>query len=285
LLSYRKEVPIEGLRLSARCPLHGATVYTDVVPVEKELPAAREIYWTCEHALDQLLTTIRGERNIDAQALVAAMRGMVGSMQRSPGAILLLNAVRRKDSHELARPMDTSILMVAFGRYLQYPDSRLEVLGLAGMLLDVGMTMLPESIVQAADADDVVDDALVESHVRHSVELIRSAHGLPQRVDEVVVAHHERQDGEGYPYGLARDQISADGAIAAIVDSYSKLTSPRPHAGQMSVACALPLLYEQRGSALHEGLTEQFVDCIREIQRTLPRDQLQVGAEELRVRG
>jgi HD-GYP domain-containing protein (c-di-GMP phosphodiesterase class II) len=186
---------------------------------------------------------------------------MVGSIQRSPGAVLLLNAVRSKGSYELARAMDTSILMVAFGRYLQYPAARLEVLGLAGSLLDVGTTVLPEPTADA-ESDDFMNDLVAESHVLHSVELIRAARGLPERVDEVVIEHHERQDGEGYPYGLSTDQISADGAIAAIVDTFCRLTSPRAQGGQLSASRALSLLHRQRGSALHAELVEQFIQCI-----------------------
>lgn len=246
---------------STTLPQHGSTVYTDAVPVEKELPAAREIYRTCEHELSQLLTTMRAEGDIDAESLAGAVSSMVGSIQRSPGAILLLNAVRSKGSYELARAMDTSILMVAFGRFLQYPAARLEVLGLAGSLLDVGTTLLPEPRAGGGE-EDGLDDAVAESHVLHSVELIRAARGLPPRVDEVVIEHHERQDGEGYPYGLTTDQISTDGAIAAIVDSFSRLTSLRARGGQLSASRALSLLYKQRGSALHAALVEQFIQCI-----------------------
>lgn len=241
-------------------PLHGSTLYTDVVPVEKELPAARDIYRACECALDDLLAKISREGDLDAQALSSAMSAVVASIQRSPGALLLLSAVRREDSYGLARAMDTAILMVAFGRFLQYPAPRLAVLGLAGVLLDVGMTMLPHAVVHALGADEVVDDGLIETHVLHSVELIRSARALPGGVDEVVLLHHERQDGEGYPYGLAGDQIYVDGALAAVVDSYSKL--PRPKGGHMSASRALNLLHKQRGHALHEGLVEKFIQCI-----------------------
>ena len=93
------------------------------------------------------------------------MNSMIGTIQRSPDAMLLLKAVRRRDSYELTRALDTSILMVTFGRYLQYPTARLEVLGLAGMLLDVGMTLLPEDVVKPDVSDDAVDKGLIESHV------------------------------------------------------------------------------------------------------------------------
>jgi HD-GYP domain-containing protein (c-di-GMP phosphodiesterase class II) len=248
-----------------RCPLEalkGSTNVADKVPVEKELPVAQAIYESCEGALKDLLSSIRVEGEIDSAALTGAMTSTVRSIQRSPDAMLLLNAVRRKDSYELTRAMDTSILMVTFGRFLQFPEERLEVLGLAGMLLDVGMTELPDDAVAAFNSEDAVDSGLIETHVMHSVELIRSARGLPPRVDEVVALHHERYDGEGYPYGLSADQISMDGAIAALVDSYSRLTSTRPHAGQLSPSAALNVLHKQRGQTFDEKLVEQFIQCI-----------------------
>jgi HD-GYP domain-containing protein (c-di-GMP phosphodiesterase class II) len=242
--------------------LQGSATPFDAVPFESELPVAKEIYSSCEHALTKLLTSVCSEGEIDARALTTAMTSMIESIQRSPGALLLLNAVRRKKNFELARAMDTSILMLAFGRYLQFPAARLEALGLAGLLLDVGMTNLPNDIVQAFHTDEGLDDGLIETHVMHSVDLVRGARGMPSRVDEIVLLHHERQDGEGYPYGLVRDQISVDGAIAAIVDSYSKLTCPRPDARQVSPSRALNILHNRRGHAFDEALVEQFIQCI-----------------------
>jgi HD-GYP domain-containing protein (c-di-GMP phosphodiesterase class II) len=248
-------------RLAAQA-LQGAPGRADSVAVEDEFPVAQEIYKSCEGALQQLLVSTRGESEIDAAALTSAMTSMVESIQRSPDAMLLLNAVRRKDGYELIRAMDTSIMMVTFGRFLQFAPQRLEVLGLAGMLLDVGMTALPDDVVAAFNSEDAVDTGLIETHVMHSVELIRAARGLPPRVDEVVALHHERHDGEGYPYGLCGDQISIDGAIAALVDAYSRLTSTRPHAGQLSPSAALNLLHKQCGRAFEENLVEQFIQCI-----------------------
>jgi len=57
----------------------------------------------------------------------------------------------KRGAYELAHAMDTSILMITFGRFLQFPKERLEALGLAGMLLDVGKTKLPDTILKKND--------------------------------------------------------------------------------------------------------------------------------------
>ena len=268
LQSYCKRVYIdpqrEETKSEKRATVHvmpQRQIYFNAVPVEQELPVAKEIYRSCEEALRHLIVTVRTEGEIDARALTSATNSLIATIQRSPDAMLLLNAIRRKDNYQLARALDTSILMLTFGRHLQYPTARLEMLGLAGMLLDVGLTQLPEGSAEAMSCEDV-DKGLIETHVARSVELIRGARGLPRGLDGIVVQHHERQDGEGYPFGLSRDQITSDGALAAIVDTYSRLTSPRPGVAPLSPSRALSQLHKDRGQAYEEALLEQFIQCM-----------------------
>src|SRR5215208_4819558 len=82
-------------------------IYAEPVSVEDELPVAKEIYRSCEDALRHLIVTVRSEGEIDARALTSAMNSMIGTIQRSPDAMLLLKAVCRRDSYELTRALDT----------------------------------------------------------------------------------------------------------------------------------------------------------------------------------
>lgn len=243
-------------------PLRGAVVYSEVVPVEAEVVVAKEIYASCEEAVRQSLESIRIEGQIDVGTLTTAVSSMTASIQRNPDAMMLLNTLRRKGDYELRRAMDTSILMMAFGRFLQYPKERLEMLGVAGMLLDVGKTRLPDEILRKNDMLSPDEYAVIKTHVHHSIELVTAAKALPAEVLEIVTQHHERQDGSGYPNGLKGDEITIDGAIAALVDSFSALTSARPYAEQSSPSNALSLMHKLRGNLFHEALVEQFIQCI-----------------------
>jgi cyclic di-GMP phosphodiesterase len=249
-------------RSSASTPIRGTVVYTELTPVEKEVVVAREIYHSCETSLQNSLENLRADGEIDSQQLTEAVTSMTASIQRNPDAMMLLNTLRQKGSYELGRAMDTSILMVTFGRFLQFPKDQLEVLGLAGMLLDVGKTKLDDSVLQKTDMLSPQEYEQVKAHVGHSVELVRNAQGLPPGVDEIVAVHHERQDGSGYPYGLKGEEMSIEGSIAALVDSFSALTSARPYAEQASPSNALSLMHKLRGQLFHDALVEQFIQCI-----------------------
>ena len=243
-------------------PLRGDVVYKEITPVEEEVVVAREIYGSAEVALRQSLEMLRLEGEIASEKLTSAVASMTESIQRNPDAMMLLNTLRQKGGYELGRAMDTSILMITFGRFLQYPKDRLEVLGLAGMLLDVGKTKLPDNVLKKQDMLSPDEYEQIKDHVTYSVELVAAARDLPEGVVEIVETHHERQDGTGYPRGMSGTDIPIDGAIAALVDSFSALTSSRPYAEQASPSNALNLMHKLRGKLFHEALVEQFIQCI-----------------------
>lgn len=240
-----------------------ATASTDATPVEQELVVAREVYDECEKAIRAVLEDLRVEGKLDADRLTAATADMTATIQRNPDVVILLHRLHQKGSYELRRAMDSSILMITFGRSFEFAKERLEVLGLAGMLLDVGKIRIPDDVLHKTGMLTPDEYQLMKSHVMHSVELVRSANGrLPSEVEEIILQHHERQDGNGYPQGLKGSDISVDGAIAAIVDSFSALTSERCFAEPMSPSSALNHLHEMRGQSFQDGLVEQFIQCI-----------------------
>ena len=242
--------------------IRGTAVYKEVTPVEQELVVAKEVYSAVQLSIEASLESVRITGELDPKPLTSAVGSMTRSIERNPDAMMLLFQIKQKGGEEFNRAVNTSIHMATFGRFLQFPSERLELLGLAGLLLDIGKTKLPDAIVQKQDVLTKEEYDLTKSHVLLSIELIRAAAGLPKDVEEIVLQHHERQDGSGYPQGLRGRQITIDGAIAGLVNSYSALTSKRTYTEQDSPSNALSKLYKLRGKLFHEALVEQFIQCI-----------------------
>ena len=99
---------------------------------------------TCKDAVRDALDSLKRDAKMDSAKLTAASADMTESMERNPNAMLLLSSLQAKGSYELRRAIDSSVLMIAFGRFLQFARDRLQLLGLAGMLLDVGKTNIPD---------------------------------------------------------------------------------------------------------------------------------------------
>jgi HD-GYP domain-containing protein (c-di-GMP phosphodiesterase class II) len=242
--------------------VRGTVVYKQLTQVEEELVVAKEVYSACEESVQSSIESIRATGELDSKPLTNAVGNMSGSIKRNPDAMMLLFRIKKKGGEELNRAVDTSIHMISFGRFLQFPGERLELLGLAGLLLDIGKVKLPDAILHKKDTLTTEEYKLTKAHVMQSIELIRAAPGLPKGLEEIVLQHHERQDGSGYPRGLRGRQITIDGAIAGLVNSYSAITSRRTYAEQAAPSNALSMLYKLRGKLFHDALVEQFIQCI-----------------------
>jgi len=242
--------------------VRGMTRYTAQVAVEEEAPRARALYAACQATVGKMVQRLQFEGSVGAKELKASVNEMVESVLRNPDAMMLLAKLKTKGDYEFIRAVDTSLLMITFGRFLQLERSQLDILGLAGMLLDVGKIKIADAVLKKQGLLAPEEYEIVKKHVLLSVEIIRKEKELPQEAIGIVLQHHERQNGSGYPHGLRGAEITLYGSIAGIVDSYSALVSLRPYAEQLSPSNALGKLYKLRGSLFHEALIEQFIQCI-----------------------
>ncbi len=241
--------------------VRGTTIYMEA-PLETELPVAKQIYTTFEQSVQHTLESVRLTGDLDAKQVTGIVGKMTRSIERNPDAMILLHRMQEKSNEEFNRAVDNSIHMITFGRFLQFPSDRLELLGMAGLLLDIGKINLPESIVRKKDKLTAEEFEISKQHVMHSVNLINSVPNLPKGLADIVLQHHERLDGSGYPRGLAGNQITIDGAIAGLVNTYCALISKRTYAEQTSASNALNMLFKLRGTLFHDALVEQLIQCI-----------------------
>jgi HD-GYP domain-containing protein (c-di-GMP phosphodiesterase class II) len=187
---------------------------------------------------------------------------MVDSVGRNPDALLWLTKLKTQDSYAYDHGIDVAIYMLAFGRHLGYPKESLHILGMSGLMQDIGKLKVRAEVLNKATKLSAAEFEEVKYHVNHSLEILRTTVDIPKDVLHVVSQHHERHDGSGYPRGLHGDQIHTYAYMAGIVDCFEALVSERPYAAAVSTHQALQQLNRWKGSSFHEALTEQFIQCI-----------------------
>jgi HD-GYP domain-containing protein (c-di-GMP phosphodiesterase class II) len=176
--------------------------------------------------------------------------------------MLLVTRLREKSAEAHARALQVSIYLIVFARFLQLAREELELLGLLGLLQDVGKTRLPAGLMERKGPLSAEENELARQHVEYSAEILANTPGLPPKLPELAMLHHERQDGTGYPRGLKGEQIGLHGSMAAIADTFDALTALRPYAEPLSPSSALSYLYKERGTGFHGDLVEQFIQCV-----------------------
>jgi len=258
-----KEDLSEVTRVTAEdiAKVRGTTVYKEVASVEAELPRAQAVYTRTTVVVKELSRAVEIGNAIDSSRSQEAVTQITESVVRNPDAMALLIKLQEKSGATLSRAVEVSVMMTIFGRFLQLPHERLEILGMLGLLQDVGKLKLPIELALRGPSSGAEID-LYRTHVNHSVEILSQAHGLPAELSGLASLHHEHFDGSGYPRGLRGDAIALSGFIAGIVDSYDTLTAPPPLGEYMTPANALNTIFKGRGTLFHPALVEQFIQCI-----------------------
>jgi len=247
----------------AQFNIRGNTKYPEKASVEVEFRPASQAYAKSAASVGDLLAPLsRPGGVLEAKAVKESVTRLADSVVRNPDALLLVSRLREKSASAHARALQVSIYMLVFARYLELAREELELLGLLGLLQDVGKTRLPAAIMEKNGPLTEEETAIARQHVEYSVEILKATPGLPGRLPALAMLHHERQDGSGYPRGLKGDQIGLFGSIAAIADSFDALTAARPYAEALSPSSALSYLYKERGLGYHSDLVEQFIQCV-----------------------
>lgn len=99
----------------------------------------------------------------------------------------------------------------------------------------------------------------MKQHVVHSVRIIRDIRSVSADIQKMVLYHHERWDGKGYPEGISGDQIPLGAQIIAVADSYDAMTSDRPYRKGFAPAEAMRRLEGGSGSQFNANVLSYFM--------------------------
>jgi cyclic di-GMP phosphodiesterase len=244
-------------------PIRGSTPYSEQVTVEVEFKQAATVYDKSAASIAELLKPVAKPGGVlEAKEVKESVTRLTDSVERNPDAMLLVTRLRDKSAAAHARALQVSIYLIVFARFLQLSREELELLGLLGLLQDIGKTRLPAELMERKGPLSAQENEIAKRHVEYSAEILAGTPGLPPKLPELALLHHERQDGTGYPRGLKGDEIGLYGSMAAIADTFDALTAVRPYAEPLSPSGALSYLYKERGSGFHADLVEQFIQCV-----------------------
>ena len=242
--------------------IRGTTVYKEAASLDAELPRARSAIAETASVLRQITNDVEVGGAIDSAKVQEAASGITESVVRNPDAATLLVQLQEKSGETFNRAIHVSVMMSIFGRFLQLPRESIERLGLLGLLQDAGKLKLPTALLRKREPLTPQEEAIFQTHVDHSVEILNGTPGLPNDLSGLASLHHEHFDGSGYPRGLRGSAIAFPGMIAAIVDAFDTLIAPPPHGKHMSPSNALNLIYKGRGIQFQPALVEQFIQCV-----------------------
>jgi HD-GYP domain-containing protein (c-di-GMP phosphodiesterase class II) len=250
------DLTIPGFRIK------GTSTYAEAFGVKKEIRRAAGLYIQTLSVLHDFVQPLaKGGAALDGKAIHDVAKELADSVVLNPEALLLMGTMRQTTVAAHARALQVSIYMMMFGRFLQLERDQIHLLGLLGLLQDIGKTRLPAALLEKQKLTPE-EEEILKKHVELSAHIVSVASGLPPKLASLTLLHHERQDGSGYPRGVKGYQIGLLGSIAAICDAYDALVAIPPYGEGLVFSAAANGLLQGRGTAFHGPLVEQFIRCV-----------------------
>jgi response regulator RpfG family c-di-GMP phosphodiesterase len=189
------------------------------------------------------------------QQLQAAMT----ELQQSHSATLeaLGSAIDLRDSPTAGHSRRVLFYSIKIAEAIGGMEDQLQTLGMGAWLHDIGKLAIPDGILLKPGALNEQERQIMQRHVELGYDLVK---GIPFLADaaEIILAHHERHNGSGYPRGLPGEAIPMPARIFAVADSFDAMTSDRPYRSALPVQTARSVIEAGRGDLFDPAIVDAF---------------------------
>ena len=201
------------------------TVPASLNSVAVDIPAARAVRNEALAIMEGIFEGVKVGKAIDTPVLKHAVAGLLDSILARPQATLILSQMQHFDHNLLTHAVDVCVLSLLLGVEQELSTQHLETLGVGALLHDIGKTRLPRNLLRKSETYSPQAQKLLDQHPRLGLAVLTNKTDIDREVLRIVMEHHERADGSGFPGGLTTNAISPLSQIVGLVNVYDNLVS------------------------------------------------------------
>ena len=203
----------------------------------------------CIHILREHAPAIEGEQDADSRL----RRNLEATIEAFAASIELNDPTNSSHGRRVAA------LALAIGRNLPLSAARLEGTRLAALIHDLGSFKIPVEVLVKPGKLSAVERLLVQSHPEVAHRILQGI-DFPWPIAEIILQHHERIDGTGYPRGLSGADLLEEARILSVADAMEAMLSDRPYRPRLGIEAALEELIRHRGTFYDPAVVDA---CVR----------------------
>ena len=228
--------------------------------VDREPMFSAETQKFAENAIDEIVTQINYGKVPEANIAKNTIQRIFEEMQKNAGGFLNLMVLKEYDYYTYFHSINVGILSMFLTRKLGFNHNFIQDAGLGGFLHDIGKVKISSKIVNKQAILTSDEFRIMKNHPVLGYNIIKEDGTLSNFVKKMVLFHHERWDGTGYPLKLRAEAIGNFASIVAVCDVYDALTTERSYKKALTVNDAL--LYIMRNTLIHFNpyVSQRFIN-------------------------
>ncbi|NOR18015.1 HD domain-containing protein [candidate division WOR-3 bacterium] len=171
----------------------------------------------------------------------------------------LVEAIEIRDLYTRGHSVQVAELSVKLARAIGFTEKELTLIEFAGLLHDIGKIAIPEMILQKKGHLTTEEWSVIKKHPGHSVKIIEPVFNL-KPIQDWILYHHERWDGEGYPFGKEGKEIPIQSRILSVCDTFSAMIEDRPYRKGLAQDQVKKELKRVAGTQFDPGIVDIFLN-------------------------
>ena len=175
----------------------------------------------------------------------------------------LANVIVARDSYTAGHQKRVANLASAIAAKLNLPLHTIEGIHLSALIHDIGKIAIPAEILTKPKALTNFELAMLRNHVQTGYDILKNIH-FPWNVAQIVLQHHERIDGSGYPNGLKGDSICEEAKIIGVADVVEAISSDRPYRKSRGIEAALDEITTNSGKLYDARVVEACLKVFKD---------------------
>ncbi|MGM0651816.1 MAG: HD-GYP domain-containing protein [Bacillota bacterium] len=170
--------------------------------------------------------------------------------------------IRMPDGYIFAHSVNCCIIATMLGVKLNYDIKTLRQLAIGALLHDIGFVVVPQMILKKPDKLTDEEYEAVKKHPQHGYDMFRSSNLYSQEAGDIILQHHERCQGQGYPRGIKGEKTSELAQVVSLVDVYDALTSEKYYRDRYYVHEAIEMILGWGEEVFNPRILKVFLNSI-----------------------
>jgi PAS domain S-box-containing protein len=197
-----------------------------------------------------------------------AEEGLRQSMEKLRKSLLgtiraISSTVETRDPYTAGHQRRVSSLARVIAQEMGLPNDTIDTIRMVGSIHDIGKISVPAEILSKPGTLTDIEFGLIKVHPQSGYDILKDAE-LPYPIAEIVLQHHERLDGSGYPQGLKDDQILLEARVISVADVVEAIASHRPYRPARGIDAALEEIEKNKGILYDARVVEACLRLFRE---------------------
>ncbi|SBT05847.1 Metal dependent phosphohydrolase [Candidatus Propionivibrio aalborgensis] len=235
---------------------------TAAVPASVEFARAAKICAQSKRAVASMFQEARMGKAVDTDGAQKLVEEISDSISRNPGALISLARLKTADDYTYMHSVAVCALMIALSKQLKLDEKLTRSAGIAGLLHDLGKALMPMDVLNKPGKLTDEEFAIIKTHPEEGHKLLLGSTGADEMALDVVLHHHEKTDGSGYPKRLKDSEISLYAKMGAVCDVYDAITSNRPYKAGWDPAESLRKMAEWAKGHFDPTVFQAFVKSL-----------------------